>query len=595
MMAEILTVADLERAKQDDTFHAEVITGKLGGNGADIDFATHARTGQAQKTLPKILGDLDWSYVGLFADGVTFTKKTDFAVDAVGVQWIYTGTLPFSATAGTVPSEPTYQAVHVRSHSALADLNPADGSAHNADDIRRGMSTVDADITELETYNQRLPYYVPSLGNSSEKIGVWIEQADVNNNATINTYKKSPLGFWVIERLVTGRYSGGGSLPDNGCPAWRLGQVYYGEKVGSYKLTYSASSGTVTLLTQSKASWNAIGAASKIQNGFKFNQVAGNGHYLEYDVNEDAEEISILIAGSGSSDAAALLEIRDYAGVVLKSESVNCKLATLDLFIYKTSHPKSGQPVKVRLTKTSGSFLNVGGVNATFDGFISRDIDYISYYVNNDQDKQISSLSGAQNYAVQEHNSLLFGGESHGGESIISQDVYLDDDLYIPVTGSYKVCNSIKVVRETLIDWGSGNTCNVKATITINGSGSEFVGNFDPSVGFLARTWYSPMITVNDSYKEMLMPTYYDATGNVASDVAVPSINSQGFKARGPGGKIVSAEWSQVFKQNPNYNPYWSLKPSGSSSHKYYHGIAVNSSAGVSIDEFSYNCVRKYI
>lgn len=126
MMAdELLNAQDLITAKKHDTFHSEVITGKTGGlsTGANIDYATNAVTAQVQKTLPKILDDLDWSYVGLFADGVTFTDKTDFAVDAVGTQWIYTGSLPFSATAGTVPSEPTYQVVHVKSASAISNAN----------------------------------------------------------------------------------------------------------------------------------------------------------------------------------------------------------------------------------------------------------------------------------------------------------------------------------------------------------------------------------------------------------------------------------------------------------------------------------------
>lgn len=126
MMAdELLNASDLVAAKKHDTFHSEVVTGKAGGlsTGANIDYATNAVTAQVQKTLPKILNDLDWSYVGLFADGVTFTDKTDFAVDAVGTQWIYTGSLPFSATAGTVPSEPTYQVVHVKSASAISNAN----------------------------------------------------------------------------------------------------------------------------------------------------------------------------------------------------------------------------------------------------------------------------------------------------------------------------------------------------------------------------------------------------------------------------------------------------------------------------------------
>lgn len=95
-MAEILTVADLERAKQDDTFHAEVITGKLGGNGADIDFATHARTGQIQTTLPKVLSNVGFSPAGFdFTTGGTLTER-DKAIfyQADGNWYSWGGTLP---------------------------------------------------------------------------------------------------------------------------------------------------------------------------------------------------------------------------------------------------------------------------------------------------------------------------------------------------------------------------------------------------------------------------------------------------------------------------------------------------------------------
>lgn len=115
MADELLNAQDLITAKKHDTFHSEVITGKAGGlsTGADIDYATNAVTGQVQKTLLATINGLDWSYVGKFADGVTFTKKTDFALDANGTQWIYVGASPFPVVvpAGTVPSAPDYQVI----------------------------------------------------------------------------------------------------------------------------------------------------------------------------------------------------------------------------------------------------------------------------------------------------------------------------------------------------------------------------------------------------------------------------------------------------------------------------------------------------
>jgi hypothetical protein len=139
-MADLLTVEDLQAAKQDDTFHAEVITGKVGGaaTGASIDYATHARTGQVQKTLPAIMRDNGVRNVGLFVGGVTFTAISDVAYDGSGNGWIYLGDYPFTATAGTVPSEPTYKQVSVKSHNYLTDRDAV--GAH--DTIYRRSTTV---------------------------------------------------------------------------------------------------------------------------------------------------------------------------------------------------------------------------------------------------------------------------------------------------------------------------------------------------------------------------------------------------------------------------------------------------------------------
>lgn len=138
----VISLQDMENDKKHSIFYREVITGKSYTTGANIDSATNAVTGQTQRTLPNIVNNIDWTPVGLFADGVTFTKITDFAIDAVGTQWIYTGSYPFTATAGTVPTEPTYQAVHVNDHGQLSNLNAAVG--HDVIYSREFNSVADA-------------------------------------------------------------------------------------------------------------------------------------------------------------------------------------------------------------------------------------------------------------------------------------------------------------------------------------------------------------------------------------------------------------------------------------------------------------------
>lgn len=137
-MSDLLQVADLERAKLHDTFHSEVITGKAGGlaSGDDIDSATNAVTGQVQKTLPKIINDLDWSPVGKFVDGVTFTKTSDFALDGDNTQWIYIGAASFPVTvaAGFNPvGNADYQVIHVSDHNQTTNRNAA--GAHDSSAI----------------------------------------------------------------------------------------------------------------------------------------------------------------------------------------------------------------------------------------------------------------------------------------------------------------------------------------------------------------------------------------------------------------------------------------------------------------------------
>lgn len=56
-------------------------------------------------------------------DGCTLTEAASWILHSDYTVWKYTGSLPFSATAGTVPSEPTYQVVHVKSASAISNAN----------------------------------------------------------------------------------------------------------------------------------------------------------------------------------------------------------------------------------------------------------------------------------------------------------------------------------------------------------------------------------------------------------------------------------------------------------------------------------------
>lgn len=152
MMAdELLNAQDLITAKKHDTFHSEVVTGKAGGvsTGANIDYATNAVTGQVQKTLPKILDDLGWSYVGSFADGETFTSYADYMI-YLGVAYkpLTTTTLPYSPT-GATPDPAFVGPFNINDHNSLT--NRDDVGSHPASAISMGNgNSVENEVKEVE-------------------------------------------------------------------------------------------------------------------------------------------------------------------------------------------------------------------------------------------------------------------------------------------------------------------------------------------------------------------------------------------------------------------------------------------------------------
>ena len=116
-MSELLTVTDLEIAKKHDTFHSEVITGKVGGlsTGANIDTATNQVTGQTQKTLPKQLDDHETEFkqrmsqmafvrVGTFAAGYSsLTDMRQTLLASNGHEYGWSGDFPKTVPFGSTP------------------------------------------------------------------------------------------------------------------------------------------------------------------------------------------------------------------------------------------------------------------------------------------------------------------------------------------------------------------------------------------------------------------------------------------------------------------------------------------------------------
>lgn len=111
---DVLSLQDLQVAKRNQIFEAEVITGKQGGIalGANIDYATNQNTGQVQKTMPAILRDIGFEPASFdFTSGGTLTTNDrNKAVlwpmaDGGDGDWYYwEGALPKVIPAASTPA-----------------------------------------------------------------------------------------------------------------------------------------------------------------------------------------------------------------------------------------------------------------------------------------------------------------------------------------------------------------------------------------------------------------------------------------------------------------------------------------------------------
>lgn len=120
------------------------------------------RVGKEIKPIPVIDAEanavvisLGWHQVGLFADGFTYLLQNDIAKDAAGDWYRWNGTIPsggYVVAAGTLPSsDVNFVKIDYKSHAELTDRNPADGSAHNADDVaKNGGGSIQSFIDSTE-------------------------------------------------------------------------------------------------------------------------------------------------------------------------------------------------------------------------------------------------------------------------------------------------------------------------------------------------------------------------------------------------------------------------------------------------------------
>jgi hypothetical protein len=338
------------------------------------------------------------------------------------------------------------------------------------------------------------------------------------------------------------------------------------------------------------------GGTDIVKSGVKMWRFTGSGAYIEFTTKES--EISLILGSN--SDCSNALKIQLYKnGVYIKDiDIVNCKFGTgYDAFLWSAKNPFAGQTVTIRVTATASAteYVMVGGIDASLNELKYKTADYLAFHINNDADKIISSATGAQNYAIQEKTTGLFGGESHGGEYMSRRNVFCDDIMLEMVSGTYKVCSRLSIEQRSQVVWRDSNPAinlQVKSQIKMTSDGSQFIGDFIPS-NLIATTAYFSMFTYQGTFDRVYIPKYVD-TSVLDSPVQIQMPQASGFKAVNNVGSMVESSWSLIFKNNTKYAPYLQRKPQGNLYDKFYYGLAIPPDNGVKLEPLRFVSVRKY-
>lgn len=541
----------------------------LGGEGGPLNAqaeAIAARTNllraNVSEALRRSYAEAGYNVVGTFQAGFTYVNANDVGIDPA------TGK-GYSGPAGPVDAgtDPT--------SGGFVDMS----SALLRSNIARSGKFFGSFTPE------------PALGRFAVEV---VNSDSLGGNGNINTYRKTSSGWWLRERFVTGQYSGSG-LGGN-CPAWRLGQAFVCPHVLTYKSAIVGGNKAHHTFTITPTQFTK----GDNKNTVTFNRLAAAGDYIEFGTLTLLNRISILFAGGSTTNGNVVVDIIE-SGRVVQTQIVDTRRGSsgLTTFIQSINNPCVGVPCTVRITSgtpptTVGAECHVAGINASFDD-VSDDIDTVKWALYNASIFIRPTQSGAMCYVFQESGSQLMGGESHGGESIVSATVRRDGNIITLSSGIVFSCASFTVTQETLIDWGNGKTVRCNTEHRVIGAGiTEFTGEFSPSPGFIAQKAYCPMFTLrSDYFRRIRTPEPYDAR-------ALPDPQDRSFEYPFTSIEFLSNDglitsgisWS--ISGDRIDDSFVLVNPYGDSSIKFYGG-PVSRSFGKTLTTFSVKQKRYYM
>jgi len=353
---------------------------------------------------------------------------------------------------------------------------------------------------------------------------------------------------------------------------------------------YSARSGT---WTTGNPAFGQDGSGG-VNNGQVHNRTTAQNAYCEYTVTIPADGV-LRIGFYGSAGSSASVEVSrsidDFStSAVIDTFAIN---TTTGLIKKQWSGIATGA-CKIRVTKKdAGSLgLNVYGPNfwdVTDFGSMPNGIDVDAYgYFRTVVGQNYITNTGACDYAIFNHDTSLWGGSYHGGET--SQLLVMTVggvDVTSMANGAFVAGRNINIRQSTIIDWGSGITLSpvVRTDFCRGGWGLHYritgsgVGTWED--------WYPVMTTTSTAFDQVTAPVSATITPDTVTDFGGIKNMTQRNSTTG---QTLQSLWSAV--NHANNAAGANVTAVTGSYNKLYDGLIVDKNSGVALYAWEQTVIR---
>lgn len=248
------------------------------------------------------------------------------------------------------------------------------------------------------------------------------------------------------------------------------------------------------------------GALQSVDKYWSFSAGSG-GKWIEFNVpfNDQGEaNLQFLRTSGGATD----VEVSIDGG---PSEVVDLTASSPAIYRHKITAAPGFHTVRITKPTLAGN-CNVFGANFEDVSNAGR-FDFLGGFVTWGGDEKYTSGEGANDYAILDDDSGLFGGSFHGGETL-SEETYIIDGVNTPLQAAPILGTNIQIEQSTSIDWSGsgGGAIAVRSSHNFDKDGGYSL-NAVFSGGVRSGTFYCAMHTTPETYNEIVFPVVRDISG----------------------------------------------------------------------------------